>query len=283
MAKTYRCSALRYGLSATEWSRRAVERKSSGGTCCAPFPQTTVSDSVDPSLLQRAAPPPQTCHPDRSAAERRDLLCAFPLNNCQRLCPSLSPQAEVRHHIKLCHPDRSAAKWRDLLCCLSLKQLPGTLSIPLCYSRGAPPPQTCHPDRSAAERRDLLCAFPSNNCQRLCPSLSAQAEVRHHLKLVIPTGTQRSGGTRCVSFPQTTASDSVHPSLLPLSCATASNVVIPSSGFPATRRATREPSRPASADQLNLTNKSGRSRLQMIHILWFEAPPVTRPEQFVIR
>ena len=159
----------------------------SGGTCCAPFPQTTARDSVHPSLLQPR--------------------CATTSNLSSR-------------------PERSEVEGPAVR--LSLKQLPETLPIPLCYSRGAPPPQTLssRPERSEVEGPAVL-PFPQTTASdSVHPSL-LKLRCATTSNFVIPTGAQRSGGTCCAPFPQTTAINSIDPSRLKLRCATKSNFVIP--------------------------------------------------------
>ena len=69
------------------------------------LPAATKAQSVHPDNKSRNRNPSTPCHPDRSVAKWRDLLCASPHNN---------PLSNFHRPTQLCHPDRSEAKWRDL-------------------------------------------------------------------------------------------------------------------------------------------------------------------------
>src|ERR1700723_2305760 len=86
------------------------------------------------SLFRYQPPnPQQKCHPDRSAAQWRDLLFIIRGN-----------ESEWTRRRPLCHPDRSVAQWRDPLFITRGNESEWKRRRPL-----------CHPDRSVAQWRDL--------------------------------------------------------------------------------------------------------------------------------
>ena len=96
---------------------------------------------------------PPLCHPDRSAAEWRDLQCAPR--------PSQIFRNKTLTLKQRCHPDRSAAKWRDLQSILR--------SIESAWKRHPP---LCHPDRSGG-----ICSAPLGPPKFSVTNPNPQAEM----------------------------------------------------------------------------------------------------------
>ena len=131
-----------------------TEAKRSGGTRCTPD-----TKQIPPNLRT----PKQTCHPDRSEAQWRDLLYAghpgkfLPtsghpnklviLTEAKRsggtCCTPDTNQIppDLRTPKQTCHPDRSEAQWRNLL----YAGHPGKF-----LPTSGHPNKTCHPDRREA-------------------------------------------------------------------------------------------------------------------------------------
>ncbi len=94
--------------------------------------------------------PSKHCHPERSAAQSKDLHLPLPASPQ----PPLDNQSQPPS--KNCHPERSAAQPKDL-------HLPSPASPPpLLDNQSQPLPQNCHPERSAAQPKDLRLPSPES-------------------------------------------------------------------------------------------------------------------------